>query len=224
MPAMPSRTRSSSARLVRAAAAERMALMRERERLARRREARAQQLASVEAQLAEVEERVELIDRLAPEAANVHPLPSRGDETGLRGAAIRQAAIDALLAQPGGPAPIHYKTWFDLLEASGRRVAGKDPLAVFLTQISRSPVVRRTTRSGVYELDLEAPERLRARLRRLHERLVDGADAVADVGTAGAAAREQRERILAEIAATERALAEAARALPGAGSPRAEAG
>lgn len=207
---MPSR--SSSSRLTRAAGAERIALLRERDKLTRRRDAVAGQLAGIEQQLADVEERLELIDRLVPEAANVHPLPGHGTADGLRGAAIRQAAIDVLLARgggsgAGGPGPIHYKEWFQSLEAAGHEVAGKDPLAVFLTQISRSPVVRRTTRSGVYELDLDAPARLRARLERLHARLSEHAPG-------SAADRAERDRVVAEIAVTERALDEAERALP----------
>jgi hypothetical protein len=206
MPSHPSR--SSSSRLARAAGAERMALLRERDKLTRRRDAAAAQLAAVEDQLSEVEERLELIDRLVPEAANVHPLPGRGSsvagEDGLKGSAIRRAAIEVLIARPAGPAdPIHYKDWFRALEAAGHRVAGKDPLAVFLTQISRSPVVRRTTRSGVYELDLDAPARLRARLDRLHARL---AEQPGD--------RAERDRVLAELTVAERALDEAERALP----------
>jgi hypothetical protein len=183
-----------------------MALLRERDKLTRRRDATAAQLAGIEDQLSDVEERLELIDRLVPEAANVHPLPARGAAAGdgLKGSAIRGEAIAVLLARPGGAAePIHYKDWFRALEAAGHRVAGKDPIAVFLTQISRSPVVRRTTRSGVYELDLEAPARLRARLDRLHARLAEQSSD-----------RAERERVLAELAVAERALDEAQRALP----------
>ena len=203
MPLPRSRSRPTASRLVRAAAAERMALLRERERLTRRRDGMAGQLATLERQLADVAERVELIDRLAPEAANVHPLPARDDGAGLRGAAIRQAAIDVVLAREGDPAPIHYKEWFGLLEQAGHRVAGKDPLAVFLTQISRSPVIRRSSQAGVYELVLDAPERLRARLDRLHAGLAEHAGD-----------RAERDRLLGDIAATERALDEARRTLP----------
>ncbi|HST39438.1 MAG TPA: hypothetical protein VLK58_08005 [Conexibacter sp.] len=215
---MPSSSsRSSSSRLARAAGAERMALLRERDKLTRRRDAAAQALAAVEQQLSDVEERLELIDRLVPEAANVHPLPARGsgagNADGLKGAAIRSAAIAVLLARPtGAETPIHYKEWFRALEAAGHHVAGKDPLAVFLTQISRSPVVRRTPDSGVYELDLEAPANLRARLDRLHARLAEQSSD-----------RSERERIVAEIAVTERALDEAERALPRDGGEAAEA-
>lgn len=218
MPSTPSR--SSSSRLARAAGAERMALLRERDKLTRRRHHVADQLAALDAQLAAVEERLQLIDRLVPEAANVHPLPSRAGGaagSGLKGAAIRAAAVEALLQRPDPAAPIHYREWFRLLESAGREVAGKDPLAVFLTQISRSPVVRRSTRSGVYELDLEAPARLRARLERLHARLAERSHAAGSPED-----RAERDRVVAEIAVAERALDEARRALPDPGDAGAQ--
>ncbi len=208
---MPSSSpRSSSSRLARAAGAERMALLREREKLVRRRDAAARQLAAVEDQLAEVQERLELIDRLVPEAANVHPLPARGDTAdGLRGAAIRRAAIEVLRGLP--PEPVHYKAWFEATRDAGHRIAGKDPLAVFLTQISRSPLVIRTEEPGHYRLDRDAPANLRARLDRLHARLGEQSSD-----------RAERERVVGEIAITERALDEAEAAL-GAGDASAAA-
>ena len=42
---------------------------------------------------------------------------------------------------------------------------------MFLTQITRSPVVRKTNQAGVYELDRQAPLRLRQRLERLQGEL-----------------------------------------------------
>lgn len=206
MPPASSRRRAS--RLARAAAAERMALLRERERLGRRRQQLARQLAAVDGELAAVEERLHLIDRLVPEAANVHPLPRRAPaRDGLRGAAIRRAAVAVLRDRADATAPIHYRAWFELLEAAGHAVAGKDPLAVFLTQISRSPVVRRAAEPGVYALDVAAPARLRARLEALHGRLA------ALATRHDAAARAERDRIVAEIAVAERALDEAVDAL-----------
>jgi len=178
-----------------------MALLREREKLTRRRDAAARQLAAIEQQLAEVQERLELIDRLVPEAANVHPLPARGGAAdGLRGAAIRRAAIEVLRGLPAEP--IHYRAWFEATRDAGHRIAGKDPLAVFLTQISRSPLVVRAEQPGCYRLDRDAPARLRDRLARLHARLAEQS-----------ADRAERERIVAEIAIAERALDEAEAAL-----------
>jgi hypothetical protein len=200
---------SPSSRLVRAAAAERMGLLRERERLSARRDGVARQLAALEQRLADAEERLDLIDRLAPEAANVHPLPARAAREGLTGAAIRRAAIEVLAAREQGPGAIHYKDWFALLEQAGHQVAGKDPLAVFLTQLARSPLVRRSTQAGVYELDLGAPVRLRRRLDQLHAQLAERSRT-----TPGSPERAERDRLLAEIATAERALDEAERTLP----------
>jgi hypothetical protein len=190
-----------------------MALLRERDRLARRRDAAARQLAALEEQLADVDERLALIDRLVPEAANVHPLPARAATDGLRGAAIRRAAIEVLRARPeGAAAPIHYRAWFEAMRDSGRPVAGKDPLAVFLTQVSRSPLVVRTDEPGVYRLDLSVPGRLREQLAALQRQLAD-ASAAAD--------RTARDRLVTEVAAVERALDEAEAALGGAAGERA---
>jgi hypothetical protein len=87
-------------------------------------------------------------------------------------------------------------------------VSGKDPLAVFLTQVSRSPVVTRGTQTGVYTIDLAAPKRLRMRLADLHAELrslARGADVTADL----AGIRQRRRAITAETGRAERALEEA---------------
>ena len=65
-------------------------------------------------------------------------------------------AVTISLPDPRHPQALHYREWFALLEQNGYAVAGKDPLAVFLTQLSRSPVVQRGTQSGVYELNAAA--------------------------------------------------------------------
>jgi hypothetical protein len=81
----------------------------------------------------------------------------------LRGAAIRESAVRALAATGDPAAPIHYRTWFDLLRSQSIMPGSKDPLVTFLTQIRRSPVVQSTTSSGMYVLDLEYPRRARDR-------------------------------------------------------------
>jgi hypothetical protein len=73
-------------------------------------------------------------------------------------------------------------------------------------------VIRKTSRSGIYELDRDAPERLRRRLAALQGRLRTVTAAPADAADL-AAIRAQREQTLAEITQTERALEEAARSL-----------
>jgi hypothetical protein len=91
---------------------------------------------------------------------------------------------------------------------AGHEVAGKDPLAVFLTQLGRSPVIRRTGRPGVYALDAAAPEKLKQRLDRLHRELKELA-----AGDDLTAIRVRRETLTKQIADTEKALDEATRVL-----------
>jgi predicted RNase H-like nuclease (RuvC/YqgF family) len=71
----------------------------------------------------------------------------------LRGKKLRQVAVEILRAEVGAGRPIHYRDWFRLVRNGGHRVAGTNPLASFLTVISRSEQVERVgTRSGMYQL------------------------------------------------------------------------
>ena len=71
----------------------------------------------------------------------------------LRGERLREVAVDVLRRLAASGDPIHYRAWFEALVESGFRVSGQDPLATFLTQVSRisqvEPVGRR---SGLYRL------------------------------------------------------------------------
>lgn len=218
-PVVPS-TPTTSLRLVRAVAAERAELARHRERLLAARADLRDELDRVEASLAEIADRAALLSRLAPEndalaaaetarhaeSRSAAPTPDGGSV--LRGPAIRQAAVRVLLNHPERPEAVHYRRWYALLTEAGYTVAGKDPLAVFLTQVSRSPVVIRGTQTGVYAVDPQAPRRLRERLADLHAELRSLAStptATADL----AAIRARRREITAETSRTERALEEA---------------
>lgn len=211
--------------LMRAADAERDQIDRRRKTLGGRRDELLAELAEVEASLATLGEREMLLSRLVPIAGNAGAATERelrgtevvaadgGEEAGqvLRGPAIREAAVE-VLAGSGAVEAIHYREWFELLVAAGYRVAGKDPLAVFLTQITRSPVVSRSTQAGVYALDRGAPMRLRRELAGLESQL---REVTSDAGADLAAVRERREQVLARIRQAERALAEADRVLGG---------
>lgn len=214
----------TSSRLLRAADAERAELDRHRERLERERGRLRSELARIEAGLTDVDERKRLLDRLAPRAAE-EKIESAGAsiETSmpgtaatLRGPAIRETAVRLLLDDERGAEALHYREWFERLADAGFAVAGKDPLAVFLTQLTRSPVLRKSTQAGVYELDRSAPARLRARLAALHDEL-RGLTATptqtADLG----AIRARRDELNTEIGQTEKALEEAERMLGDAG-------
>jgi hypothetical protein len=202
-----------SQRLLRALEAERAELARHRERLLEARERARMQLAEVEAALGALDERASLLDRLAgPPAEPGLPTPLRPAPAPisprLRGPAIRAMAIRVLLEHPDRPAALHYRDWYDALRQTGYEVAGKDPLAVFLTQLSRSPVVRKASQNGVYELDRSAPGRLRARLGELHEdlrRLTTTAGSTVEL----ASIRARRAQLNVEIGQVEKALAEA---------------
>lgn len=97
---------------------------------------------------------------------------AEGREVVLRGAQIRETAVRVLASSATSQA-VHYRTWFELLRHEGFAPAGKDPLATFLTQIGRSPVVQRSTAPGMYSLDLRAPERIRTHLEQLRAKLGD---------------------------------------------------
>jgi hypothetical protein len=71
----------------------------------------------------------------------------------LRGRKLQEIAVELLRQRHGTGSPVHYRDWFALLTEAGARVAGKDPLATFLTQIARAPEVESVRpRSGLYQL------------------------------------------------------------------------
>ena len=217
-----------SARLVRAAAAERAELDRHRDRLITTRASLRTELEAIEASLRELDERDALLDRLAgparPAAVAGHaPRPPgarlrRAAGPVRRRCAARRSAVRR--SRSCSPIPIAHRrsttaTWFTALLAAGYEVAGKDPLAVFLTQLGRSPVVRRGTQSGVYELDRAAPRRLRDALDALHAELRGIAGAPTPTADL-TAIRARRAALTAQITQVEKALEEAEAVL---GSP-----
>ncbi len=71
----------------------------------------------------------------------------------LRGQRLREIAVDLLRQKKDVGEAVHYKDWYQFLLEAGVRVAGKDPLATFLTQIARAPGVESVRpRSGLYRL------------------------------------------------------------------------
>jgi hypothetical protein len=215
-------------RLLRAAAAEQAQLDRHRARLLQAREELHAELERVERGLAEVDERHRLLDRLAPAPSPTAPttasasgergptsaarstVTAAGGGSGeeLRGPAIRAEAVRLMLADAAAPEALHYREWFQRLLDAGFTVAGKDPEAVFLTQLTRSPVLRKSTQAGVYELDRHAPARLRRELDDLQGRL--RALTAPTTGAADlAAVRSQRTSLSRQISRAEKALEEA---------------
>jgi hypothetical protein len=227
-----------SSRLLRAAVAEQADLLRHRERMTHERTRLLNELRQLEDTLTTVDRRLEVLAELAgqregstAEAHRVGPVAAENDAPSdaaegdgrpvLRGPAIREAAVRVLIAQPKPIDAMHYRQWYELLMAAGFRVAGKDPLAVFLTQLSRSPLARKASASGVYELDRQAPLRIRQRLERLQAELREvTVTAPGHAATASpielSAVRARRHELDLAISQQERALEEALRVLRGA--------
>jgi hypothetical protein len=218
-----------SKRFLRAAVSERDDLIAHRRRLEADRARRLNELRDLDEALGAVRERLAILGQMLCDALDdeLPPLASSPGESSppterahaeigarrvLSGPAIREAAVQVLLREPEYIEALHYRRWYDLLLESGFAVAGKDPLAVFLTQLTRSPVVQKGTEAGVYELDRQAPLRLRQRLERLHAE-------VKELSSGGlpeselASTRARRHELNLSISQTERALEEALRVL-----------
>jgi hypothetical protein len=164
-------------------------------------------------------------DAPAPESGLAADLPGTVEDRHiLSGPAIRETAVQVLLRQPEYIEALHYRRWYELLRQAGYAVAGKDPLAVFLTQITRSPVIRKSTESGVYELDRQAPLRLRQRLERLNAELREVRTGVTHDPSELETTRARRHELNVSISQIERALEEALRVLRRDGAEGARAG
>ena len=223
-----------SSRLVRAAAAEQTAVTRHRARLIEQRDQLTRELRRLDDALAAADERLLVLGHLTGTPEQTGRVVSPWSETAriserdahaptatsatsasrdkLRGPAIREVAVQVLLAEPCQIEAIHYRRWYELLIAAGYAVAGKDPLAVFLTQVTRSPLVRKATQSGVYEIDRQAPLRIRQRLERLQLELRE-VTLDSQSPTDLAAVRARRHELDVSISHQERALEEASRVL-----------
>jgi hypothetical protein len=71
----------------------------------------------------------------------------------LRGQRLREVAIQILKRHKGEAVAVHYREWYELVVHEGHRIAGKDPIATFLTQVSRADEVEPVgRRSGLYRL------------------------------------------------------------------------
>jgi hypothetical protein len=75
----------------------------------------------------------------------------------LRGERLREVALEVLKRLSVSGDPVHYRIWFEALIGSGYRVLGRDPLATFLTHITRIEGVERVgSRTGLYRLRVAA--------------------------------------------------------------------
>lgn len=213
--AVPEPAAKTSQRFSRAARAERDRLARKETQLKERRESLQDKLNELDGELEAVASRIRLIEAVAEprhESAQVAEIsPQSDDATLLTGATIRQEAIPLLLRDRGGNA-IHYREWLELLNRHGYRVAGKRPEAVFLNQVTRSPVVHATTHSGYYEIDLGAVDKLRQSLGRLVAELAQLSEKP-PTGLDFEQRRKRQRELSRDIAKAERMLEEATEAL-----------
>lgn len=125
--------------------------------------------------LDEAQERVEHFETLAAEAreeaksladsiraieevAGLAPQLAMCEISGeLRGERLREVALEVLRRLSASGDPVHYRIWFEALVQAGFRVSGRDPLATFLTQITRIDKVESVgRRSGLYRLRVAA--------------------------------------------------------------------
>jgi hypothetical protein len=229
-------TWTPSRRLQSAALADRQRLEREQQRVDHRVALLKDQLAELEGVQADLAERRKMLDLLARDTAEAFvelhaESVGTGAETGalgdgqgraetplrgtpgnklLRGSGIREAAVRVLAQSERAHDALHYRAWYRLFVDAGYSIVGKDAEASFLTQLSRSPVVRRSTQAGIYELDFDFIGRARDQLQRLRARLQATHDPP-HAFTAGEleAARAQRIALHEEIGAVERQLQEA---------------
>jgi hypothetical protein len=209
-------TPEHSTRFRRAAAAEFERLNKARARALKAVAAAEQALRKSQAELEAIEDRLALLRSIsgttdeAPEPVVVATTGS-GKTAILAGAAIRETAVH-LLVDEAHRGPIHYRQWFARLQEAGYEVSGKRPEAVFLSQISRSPVVRATTENGVYEIDRDAPQRLEGELRRLEadlRRLTEEPPRPQELGKR----RERQDELTTQIRHRHKQLEEALRVL-----------
>lgn len=124
----------------------------------------AQRVADLRAQSQRLHELVERVDgeldeatrmlRAIDEMLGLAPQLSLDAYSGeLRGRRLREIAVQLLRQRRGVGAEIHYRDWYELVTGVGVRVAGKDPLATFLTQVSQASEVESVRpRSGLYRL------------------------------------------------------------------------
>lgn len=216
-----------SRRLQSAASAERERLSRELGRLDERVAALQRELDELDAKRSALRDQLSLLARFAGPEDSAFPLartpgkvahlqPVRDEDAPgkavVAGSRIREVAVLLLASSPNPRRPIHYQQWYELFRQAGYRIEAQDPAATFLTQVSRSPVVRRAGAPGVYALDFDAPTLLRDRLRRLETELARSTVSGESADELGRA-RERRAKLITEARLTERHLEEALRSL-----------
>ena len=137
--------------------------------------------------------------------------PASRAATLLSGARLREMTARVALRRGAVGEPVHWRDWYGWLREAGYGAAGKKPEATFLTQIARSPLVRRSSQDGIYILDLDRFTEERQRLGSLHQQLAElpPPEQMTMIGDM----RERRRELRNETAQTERMLEEMIRVL-----------
>jgi hypothetical protein len=204
--------KTASRRLLDAAAAERLTIEDDLRALDERRHRLHADLRSLEVTERALRRRLVLVSELAgahqPRALRAVSQPPAREREVLRGAAIRRVAVEVVARCEDRLRPRHYTHWYDELLEAGYAVSGRDPVAAFLTQLSRSPVVVRESEPGTYRLNYEVVPELERKLLSLNDelaRLQHGQQTIDAINSV----RDERERLLREITQIERLLIEA---------------
>lgn len=203
-----------SQRFQKAARAERNRLERKRSQIYERRVGLQARVDQLDQELEAVDQEITRLEDFAGSSPviEIRETKMMGGAAVLTGAAIREIAVP-LLIQKHPEGPIHYRDWYALLTGEGYAVAGKRPDAVFLNQVSRSPLVRATTKSGYYALHLEASDDLRDKLGVQQAELASVLQHVPMDSSSLEAHRESQRELSIEISRTERELDEAVKAI-----------
>lgn len=224
-----------SSRLRRAATAERQRIERARGRLIERQERLRQELARLDAETAALDERDRLLAELSNATQDATALIAAGavgaaaDNGGeraagpgggqarvgkvLRGRGLREAATRILYRNHGVDREVHYRHWLDEVLQGGVEVVAKDPVAAFLTNVSRSPLVVRGDAPGTYRIDAAAAAALRRQLAEAEAELADLVNVIAHEPNPDESLREHRTRLLAAVRRLEGQVAEVDRVL-----------
>jgi hypothetical protein len=203
-----------STALVRAASREVERLRRAEEKLIRQREDLQRSLEAVQDQLDNLGLQRDRLSQIGIEdPTNSRGLGSEPSRGKLRGAEIRERAARAFFLVHGEGKALHYRRWFELLAQEGAQVGGKDPLATFLTNLNRSPVVTRGPEPGTYAIDAGARDRLRMQLDEKRAELSDVSDVLGRPDQSSIGLNQHRDELISDVRRLEGLISEADRVL-----------
>ena len=143
-----------------------------------------------------------------PRAADGRERSKAAGANVFRGRELREAATRVLFLTSGADRVVHYRNWLDEVLKAGIDVIGKDPVATFLTNVSRSPVVVRGDEPGTYRIDTAVAAETRRQLAEAEAELADIGNVIARDANPGADLREHRSRLAAAVRRLEGQVAE----------------